>query len=164
MNWLDIAILATMAWFTFTSLFTGMIREALTIAGMLAGVVLAGKYYTELAPKLSMVPGENGPRIVAFLVIFIVIMLVAHAIGSVLQQMVDLLFLGWLDHLGGAVIGFAKGILIVEVLLFLFLRYPAFNMTKAVQDSKLAQQFLDRFPLLLSLLPSEFDSVRNFFR
>jgi membrane protein required for colicin V production len=39
-----------------------------------------------------------------------------------------------------------------------------YTNTSLITDSKFAGFFLDKFPLVLGLLPSEFDNIRNFFK
>jgi membrane protein required for colicin V production len=70
-----------------------------------------------------------------------------------------LLFLGWLDHLAGAAFGLLKGLILVEVFLILFTTYPYLGLGDAIRGSAIAPLFLDRGPVLLKLLPSEFDSA-----
>jgi hypothetical protein len=68
-----------------------------------------------------------------------------------------MLMLGPFDHLGGAVFGFAKGALLVEFLLIALTVFPsATGLDSALRRSSLAPVFLDRVPMALGLLPSEF--------
>jgi hypothetical protein len=45
-----------------------------------------------------------------------------------------------------------------------FISFPALVPEGLIRDSFLASVIVDRFPLLLALLPSEFDRVKVFFR
>jgi transcriptional regulator with PAS, ATPase and Fis domain len=49
MNWVDVAIVVIVAWFTFSAFSAGVIREVVTIVGVALGVVLAGLFYKDLA-------------------------------------------------------------------------------------------------------------------
>ena len=162
MNWLDIMIMVTLAWFTLTSLTTGLIREALSLAGLIIGILLAGRYYTQVAQQLHFISNQDAASVVSFVAIFIVVAIASHLVASILQQVASLLFLGWADHLGGAVFGFAKGAIICEVVLILFARFPIFGLGSALNESRLASSFLSFIPILLSLLPSEFGAVGKY--
>lgn len=157
MNWLDIVILAIIAWFTFTAFSTGILREGVTLAATVLGVVLAGTFYQELSRDvLLFVENENTARIIAFLSIFAATFFAGQLAATLLKRAASLLLLGWADHLGGLVFGFAKGMLVVELLLIFFTTYHVRWVTGAIQDSALAPLFLDGIPVLLSLLPAEF--------
>jgi len=49
----------------------------------------------------------------------------------------------------------------VSAFLAIIVKYTSASF---IVDSKLSGFFLDKFPLILGFLPSEFDSVRNFFK
>lgn len=163
MNWLDIVIIVVIVWFIFTGLTTGLIREVIQLAGLVVGVLLAGHYYSQVGQWLSFIDSPDAIRIASFLLIFVAVALAAHFLGSILQQMVSLLFLGWLDHLGGGVFGFAKGALICQLVLVAFAKFSVLGMEPAITESRLAPLFLKTFPFLLNLLPQEFEAVKQFF-
>ncbi|GAI66173.1 unnamed protein product, partial [marine sediment metagenome] len=48
MNWLDIVIIVAIAIPTFIGLRMGIIKAALSLAGLIVGVILAGLYYVPL--------------------------------------------------------------------------------------------------------------------
>ena len=71
MNWLDAAILALVAWFTFAAFQAGFIRESVTVVAAVLGVILAGMFYIDLADDvLLFIDSEYVARIVAFGVLF----------------------------------------------------------------------------------------------
>jgi membrane protein required for colicin V production len=74
-----------------------------------------------------------------------------------LSRTASLLMLGWADKAGGAVFGFIKGLLIVQVLLIIFAAYPSLGLDDAIANSELAPYFLDDVDFLLRLLPDNFD-------
>ena len=77
-----------------------------------------------------------------------------------LRRFAALLLLGPFDHLGGALFGFLKGVLIVEVVLILVTAFPvAASLQQAINDSVLAPVFLDGLPVMLKLLPGEFSEA-----
>ncbi|GAH12613.1 unnamed protein product, partial [marine sediment metagenome] len=57
MHWLDIVILVVIAISTFLGLMIGLIGAALSLAGIIVGVILAGRYYIPFSQLLSFIPG-----------------------------------------------------------------------------------------------------------
>jgi membrane protein required for colicin V production len=160
MNWLDVIVVLIVAWFTFSAFWAGLIREVVTIVGVALGIVLAGFFYQDLADDVKLViDTDNAPPIIAFLLIFGACALAGQLAAMVLKQTASLLMLGTFDHLLGAVFGFVKGIAIVEILMILFVTFPALGLKDAIDESLFGPLFLDGIPFLLKILPSEFDSA-----
>lgn len=162
MNWLDIAIIVILGISALSGLKVGIIRAALSFVGLAAGVILAGRFYTDLAPKLAFIQQENIARIAAFAIILIGVMIVAGIIASVLKWTVSAIMLGWVDHLVGALFGLVMGILFTGAILAVWVN--VLGASGPIADSGLAKFLLDRFPLVLALLPDEFSKIRPFFQ
>jgi membrane protein required for colicin V production len=89
--------------------------------------------------------------------------LTGQLIAMMLKQMASLLLLGWVDRAGGAAFGFLKGLVVVEVLLILLVTFPQIGLREDIDGSALASVFLDAIPLLLVLLPEEFERAVDAF-
>ena len=164
MNWLDIVIVLALVFFALTGLAHGLIVELFQIGGIILGVILAGRYYSQLEPWLSFLGNANGVRIFSFIIIFVVVLMIAYAIGSLLKEAFSLLLLGPLDHLLGLIFGFIKGALVIQLVLIAFAKFPLFDMGLTLADSRLAPYFLNNFPVLLNILPADFEAVKRFFK
>lgn len=162
MNWLDIVILVILAISVLTGLKTGIIKAILSLAGVIVGVILAGRYYMALAEQLTFIPQENWARIAAFALILIGVMLIAGILAGILKWLVSLVLLGWVNRLGGAVFGFVLGVIFCAALLAIWVKF--LGISDPIAESSLAILLLDRFPLILGLLPEEFNSIRSFFQ
>jgi membrane protein required for colicin V production len=164
MNWVDGAIIVLIAWFAFSAFSAGIIREIVTITGVALGIVLAGLFYEDLASDVKLaVDNDNAANIIAFLAIFGACFLAGQLAGMLLKHTASLLMLGTFDHLLGAVFGFVKGMAIVEVLLIVFVTFPAFGLKEPIRDSFFGSVFLDGSPVLLRVLPSEFQNAVDAF-
>jgi membrane protein required for colicin V production len=160
MNWLDIVVVLVVAWFTFSAFWAGLIREVVTIVGVALGIVLAGFFYKDLADDVKLVIDvDNAPPVIAFLLIFGACTLAGQLVAMVLKQTASLLMLGTFDHLFGAVFGFAKGVIVIEILMILFVTFPALGLKDTINESMFGPLLLDGIPFLLKVLPSEFDSA-----
>jgi uncharacterized membrane protein required for colicin V production len=71
----------------------------------------------------------------------------------VLKTGAALLMLGPLDHLGGAVFGFVKGIIVVQTLLVIFTAYPSLDLDTAVADSTVARRIVDEYGIVRYIVP-----------
>lgn len=162
MNWLDIVILVVMASGTVLGLRVGLIKAALSLGGVVFGVMLAGRYYAPLAEQLSFIPQARVAEAVAFTLILIGVMLIAGILARLLQWATSAVMLGWVNHLGGAIFGLALGAILCGALLAIWVEF--FGIAGAIIESNLAILLLDYFPIVLALLPDEFDAVRSFFQ
>jgi uncharacterized membrane protein required for colicin V production len=163
-NWVDIAILAVLAWFTYAAFHAGFIREIITILGAILAVALAGLLYQNLATDIDVaVDHPETSRIIAFAVIFGAVVLASQLLALFLKQAASLLMLGLFDALAGAVVGFLKGFIFVEMALIAGVTFTELGVESAIENSAFAPFFLDFIPLLKHILPGEFkDAVDAF--
>lgn len=158
MNWLDLLIVGILAWFTFRAFANGLIREVVSLVGLIAGVALAGAFYDDLSANLEFVIEDaTTRRLIAFGAIFIGTTIAGMVISAVLHTAASMLFLGPLNRLGGAAFGFVKGLLLVQVLLVAVSVFPAqTSVARAAAESTLAPVFLRAAPAIQGALPEEF--------
>ena len=161
MNWLDIVIIVVVVIATFWGLRTGIIKAVLSLAGLIVGVILAGHYYVPLSEQLAFIPQANVAEVVAFIIILIGVMVIAGVLARLLKWAASVMMLGWVNRAGGAVLGLAVGTIFCSALLATWVKFFGSGL---VTEAFLARMLLDKFPLILGLLPSEFDVVRSFFQ
>ena len=160
MNWVDIAILAALAWFTYSAFHAGFIREVITIFSAIIAVALAGLLYEKLAEDIQVaIDNIQTSEIVAFGIIFGAVILTGQLLAMFLKQAASLLMLGLFDALGGAVIGLLKGFVLVEIALIAGVTFKDLGVRDAIIDSAFADFFLKVLPLLKYILPSQFDTI-----
>ena len=162
MNWLDIVILVVVAITTFLGLRIGIIKAVLSLAGLIVGIILAGLYYVPLAERLPFIPQADVAKVVAFAIILIGVMVIVSVLAKLLKWAASAVMLGWVNRLGGAAFGLVLGALLCGALLATWARF--LGVAEIISDSNLAVILLDRFPVVLALLPDEFDAIRSFFR
>jgi membrane protein required for colicin V production len=164
MNWLDVVIVIVIAWFTFAAFRAGIIREVVTVIAFVVGVLAAGFYYDDLAENvLLFIDDDTAANVAAFIVLFASVALGGQLAATLLKQVAGLLHLGWLDHLAGAAFGLLKGLILVEVFLILFTTFPYLGLDDTIRGSGIAPLFLDGGPVLLKLLPGEFNDAVDAF-
>lgn len=155
MNWLDIAIAAVLIGSVLLSFAKGIVREAIGLAGFVAAVFAAGRYYQQVGSMLLFIENRTIAGVVGFVLVFMLVSFVANLVAMMVHQTTGFFF-GWPDHIGGAVFGLLRGVVLVEVALFLFGTYDVVGLQPAIQQSIVAGVFLRYLPVLLPVLPSEF--------
>lgn len=123
----DIIVLAVIGILTLIGLFHGMVKQLFGLAGIVAGYILAMRYY-ELCSKYltSLHPGTA--KALRFIAIFLACVIVAHIIGWAVGRFFTISGLGFLNRIGGGLLGFLKGCLIVcVVVMVLNAFFPADN-------------------------------------
>jgi len=162
MSCLDIAIIVIIGIAALTGLKIGIIKTVLTLIGVIVGVILAGRFYVALADKLTFIPQETLARVVAFAIILVIVILIASIIAGVLKWLASIVLLGWVNRLGGALLGLITGGIFAGALLAMWTKF--LGISDPIAESALANFLLDSFPMVLTLLPDEFNSVRSFFQ
>jgi membrane protein required for colicin V production len=158
MNWVDIIIIIISVIFALIALKQGIIQIALFIIGLFVGVVLAGNFHESLGRAW----GEaSWLSVLAFIIIIIVVLISFSVIGFIVKRFLSFALIGWVDKLLGAVFGFLVGLILSAAIFSAVAKVDL--ATHAISQSPIAELLIDRFPLLLGLLPSSFDFLKNFF-
>ncbi len=162
MNWLDIVIIVALSISTFFGLRIGIIKAVLSLVGLTVGIILAGRFYAPLSEQLSFIPQTDVAKVVAFAIILIGIMIVAAILARFLKWTASLIMLNWVNHFGGAVFGLALGAIFCGALLAVWAKWLGVDNT--ITESVVSVFLLEKFPLILALLPDEFDTIGSFFQ
>jgi membrane protein required for colicin V production len=153
-NGLDIAILAVLAVGALLGFRQGFVMEVATILGAVAALGVARLEYGDVRTSLQRIVAHS-PWLttVAYLVVFFVIWAAIIILARKVRLLVRLMMLGWMDRIGGAIIGLIQGALLVELLLYLARRVPNTGMRHLAVHSALAPAFLAVAPSLTHLFP-----------
>ena len=164
MNWLDVIVILLLIGFTVAAFRAGLIRELVTLAAVMLGIVVAGALYEDLGKDVFVfVDNQSAAEAVSFLALFGSVYLLGQIGAYILKTGAALLMLGPLDHMGGAMVGLIKGLIVVQVLLLVFAAYPSLGLDDAVDNSVVARVIVDDFSFLLNILPEEFDQRIDLF-
>jgi membrane protein required for colicin V production len=132
----------------------GFFAEALSLAGLVVGYVVAAWQYHRLADWLaSFLKSEWLAEIFGFLIIFFAIVFLFGIAGRVARRVMKEVGLSGFDRFLGALLGLVKGVLMVAVIL---MGMTAFTPTsKMLEDSELAPYFLVVGRAAIWVAPSE---------
>jgi membrane protein required for colicin V production len=125
MNLLDFLLLIPVVWLCIRGFGKGLIIELATLAGLALGILAAYYFVDDLQGLIKQYFSfnETGTRIVAYIIILLVVMLVMFIIGKLVEKSIDLVALGWLNKVLGAIVGIAKGIALVCIILFVIEKF-----------------------------------------
>jgi membrane protein required for colicin V production len=141
-------------------LWAGLIRQLFSLIGMIVGLLLAGAYGDALAEKCTFFD-PNTAHIFAFVVIFLGAIIVASIIGSIIRMALKNTPFGIIDKIGGAVLGLLSGAIFIGAILAMYLKYV--GQPDVITSSPVAAFLVDKFGIVLGLLPAQFDSIRSYF-
>jgi membrane protein required for colicin V production len=82
-------------------------------------------------------------------------------IGVIVGMMLKNVGLGLIDRIGGAVLGVVVSAIFFGGILAMYLQYV--GPTNIITTSPVAGFLVDKFGIVLGLLPSQFDNIQNYF-
>ena len=161
MNYLDIIIAVILVVFGFGGWRKGIIIEITTLLGL--GLGLYGAFHfsdftaEELVNWVEINPKYLG--VISFIVTFVVVALLVNVLGRIVSNLIKNLNLGFIDKIGGFLIGLAKGLLLCSLLMMLF---NVMNLKGIVKDDAKKESLL--YPYVEAAVPyvyQGFDLVKE---
>lgn len=126
MMWADWCILAAISASTLLGAFRGLVREAFSLAGWVAAMVVARMFYRDLDRLLvDSISTPSVRMVAAFLLLFVATLLISSMLAYLVQTLTQAAGLGWSDRLLGAAFGVARGLILTLVLLMSAAPYVA---------------------------------------
>ncbi len=107
--------------FFLRGIWIGCLRQLGVVSALFGGYYLAGRYTnTILAYTQQFIDSPKFTFLVTYGLIFILAAVALTLLGNLLQHFMKISLLGWLDRLGGLVVGGLKA-LVVSSLIYMFL-------------------------------------------
>jgi membrane protein required for colicin V production len=161
MNTLDTLLVVVLMISAALGLYWGLIRQLLSVVGLIAGIVLATRYSERVADALSsFISNAMATQVLGFLFVLIAVSAAASLLATILRRSVGLLFLGWADHMLGGLLGLVQGALACTVILMIVALAPSDRFASALTDSRIVP-LLARVAgfALLPFLPDSFHAA-----
>ena len=115
-DWVIIVVLLAS---TLLSLWRGFAREALSLAGWVVAFILANLFVDQMASLLAgFIVNITGRYVAAYAIIFVGTLVVAGVVVKLTATVVKVTGLTVLDRVLGTVFGFARGIILVLVVVY----------------------------------------------
>ncbi len=128
MNTFDIAVVVVVGGLTLLGLFKGMVKQLVALAGVVAGYMIAMRFY-EPASRFFTSFSPGTAKVISFIAIFVACILCAHIIGWVAGKLFGISGLGFLNRIGGGLVGFFKGCVIVSLIVMVLIAFLPANST-----------------------------------
>ncbi|OIP37171.1 hypothetical protein AUJ95_08510 [Candidatus Desantisbacteria bacterium CG2_30_40_21] len=159
MNILDILFFVVIVISIVLSMMKGLTREVFSLAGVIAGVVVAGKTFEHGAVLLQQWMPAGIAKPVAFAIITVLVNILINFGGIVLQKLMKIAMLGWVDNLGGIIFGTIRGLILVSIAIIVLLKFPIGSSKELIVSSNIIPTFKSFLQLICLLLPPEFSSA-----
>jgi membrane protein required for colicin V production len=153
MNWLDYVLLAIIAVTAVVGVFRGFARQAIGLAAVVAGLVLAVVYYDQTASVFeTFVKNRLLSNFLGFVLVFVVVLIAGGILGYLVTKAMKGP-LAFANRLFGGVFGFLKAVLICGILVFALV---SFEIAKpALRTSVLAPACLGVTRAVINMVPRD---------
>ena len=129
MNYLDIALVIPMVYGIIRGFSKGIVNEITSLAAIIVGVYLAlnfsvyfEEFFTDIISKISSDFAKNEKKafipIISFALIFLFSIISVKAIGSIIDKITNVLALGIISKIIGALFGFFKLCVILSCVIY----------------------------------------------
>lgn len=121
MNIIDIILFIPIIWFAYAGFKRGFIIELASLVALILGIYTAlyFSFYAENFLEHILNMGPKYRPIVAFILTFIVVIVLVHLIGKLLERLINLVALGFLNKFAGGIFGILKGALFLSIVLLI---------------------------------------------
>ena len=117
MEAIDIIILILIGVGVIQGLMKGSMKELASVVGFVAGLLLARALFGTVAEQLAPALGTSITiaQILSFILIWVAVPIGCSLVASVLTKALEVVHLGWLNRLAGAMLGAVKMMLLVGI-------------------------------------------------
>ena len=118
MNWMDLVIGLLLVYAFYKGFKNGLILELTSLLALILGLFLAYSYSDRTAGILDQWVdwSDTSLSIVAFLLTFIVVVILINILGKALSKLIGMMALGLVNKLAGGIFGLMKILLFISVL------------------------------------------------
>ncbi|NQT49306.1 CvpA family protein [Candidatus Kuenenbacteria bacterium] len=161
---LDYILLGLILVIAFLGYKKGFLESLGSIIGIIAAVIVAGRYFPNVAVWFG---GTNFSNIIAFIVIFSltikIVSLLFWVLGKVFKIVTVLPFISSFDRLLGLILGFVEGIFVMSIILYFILKYPLNDwLMWQMSISAVAKVLLTVGNIFVPLFPDALNAVKSF--
>ncbi len=161
MGVIDIVIVCFFLPALFFGIKNGMVKQLVALAVIYFGIVLSLRFATPVSlwvlEHVKMT--EFWAKAVSFVLIFFVVALVLSLFGRIIEKIIKITLLGWLNKLLGVVMTFILTILLLSVVVYLV--DSANNLLEFIPKVKLEESRF--YPALLQLSQEVFPHFKELF-
>jgi membrane protein required for colicin V production len=157
MNYIDVIILIALALGMIGGFINGLVKEVASLAALILGIWGAIKFSSFTAAKLYDYFDMTGKYvgIISFIVTFLIIVVIIHIIGLLVDKLISAAALGFINRLLGIAFGLFKSVLIMSVIFVVLNAIDArqpFLPKEKIEQSMLYNPISDIAPVLFPII------------
>ena len=151
MVWLDIVLLAPIIWGAYIGFKKGLIAQVLGLVGIALGVWLGTQHPEYVHIILKDKIQEKYLSIGSFIVLFLAVVIAVAIIIKLLEKLVNLIQLKFLNKIGGLILGIVKVLLFLIIGTFIIESWDTENIIikKPVKESSVLYPILNQSAILI---------------
>jgi membrane protein required for colicin V production len=121
-NYIDYIILIILILFFIRGYRQGIIIGLATFAALILGIYMAVHFSNYLDATLleHLHPSRKWLPILSFAITFILVVIAVMLVAKLTEKLVDVVGMGFFNHIGGAALGLVKGVILISILFFIF--------------------------------------------
>ena len=152
-NWLDWLFIGIMAASVLTAAWRGFVQELISLASVVAGVVVAALGYRQTATWFEDLTKSHEVALAAgFLALFLGTLIVGGLIAYLARRLIKTTGLQWFDRFLGAAFGLVRGVVVDSILLMVMVAFAV--KPEAVQRSVFSPYVATGARVLALAMPS----------
>lgn len=160
LNYIDYIILVLLVLFLIHGYRKGIIIGLATIAALVLGIYAAVHFSNYLDATLMehLHPSRKWLTILSFSITFLLVVIAVIIVAKLTEKLVDVVGMGFFNHLGGAALGLVKGVILISILAFIFTSVDPkgkWLTEKSKKDSFFYSRVADVFPKLMKTFGGE---------
>jgi membrane protein required for colicin V production len=153
-NWLDWVLAAIVLVSVITAIFKGFVGELISLASVVAGVVVAILNYGRIAPWFEDLTRSHAIALgISFLLLFFGTLAIGALVAALARRLIQRAELQWFDRFLGGIFGLVRGILVDCIVLLILMAFTIKG--KAVQESMLAPYIISGSRVIAIFMPRE---------
>jgi membrane protein required for colicin V production len=162
-NSLDIVLLIALGLSVLAGFREGFARVGVGLIAALVGAV-AGFWYAGTVGQhlLRYTSSVAVADFVGFFIVFVGFLLVGAIVGHLLAAVFKWVGLSWLDRLGGAAFGFARGAVVAVALITIFVACAPNPPPRFITQSQFAPYLIDASAVMATVIPEDMrEAIHN---
>jgi len=119
MNLIDVIIIAIFIWALIRGYLKGLVMQLAALIALLLGIYISIRFSTYLADYLALRFKANTrvTYFIAFGVLFALVVIIIHLSGRLIEKIMEISMLSFLNRLAGSVFSLIKSVLIIGVII-----------------------------------------------
>lgn len=160
MNVVDIIILVCLVPFMIKGGIDGFIRQLTGIISLVLGAWASWKFSALISEWIAkwLEASNQLINIISYVIIFVVVVIVLYLIGKMLENIVKLVMLGWLNRLLGVIFAALKCFIVLGILIIIFTSLN--EVLEIVSQDYLNESVL--YNPIKNLAENIFPSIKNY--